>query len=78
MTLSLPIPGKKEKIKFFYIPYNMNIPDYSNFSGDVLVRESDFITDFRNEVYYKYKIDIGSYLVTGVSDNNFKRILSLK
>jgi ubiquitin C-terminal hydrolase len=43
MTLTVPIPGKKELVKFFYIPYDMNAEGYSNYSGEVYVRESDTI-----------------------------------
>ena len=50
MTLSLPIPGKKEKIQFFYIPYNMNIKDYTNFKGEAFLRETESIYDFREAV----------------------------
>lgn len=46
MTLSLPIPGKKEKVGFFFVPYNIT-PEYKNFKGEVFMRESDTICDFR-------------------------------
>lgn len=49
MTLSLPIPGKKEKFSFFFIPYNIT-KDYKNNKGEVYLRESDTIRDFRNLV----------------------------
>lgn len=54
MTLSLPIPGKKEKLSFFYIPYDLNIKDYTNFKGEVFMRETDSINDFREQVAQKY------------------------
>lgn len=46
MTLSLPIPGKKERIGFFFIPYNIH-SDYKNFKGEVFMRESETVRDFR-------------------------------
>jgi hypothetical protein len=49
MTLSLPIPGKKKLIKFFFIPYHINI-GYLNHSGEVHMRESESIADLRAEV----------------------------
>jgi hypothetical protein len=57
MTLSLPIPGKKEKFEFFYIPYKMDAEDYNNFKCEVELRESETIQAFRNEV--KRKMELG-------------------
>jgi hypothetical protein len=49
MTLSLPIPAKREKIAFFFIPYHIN-PDYRNFKGEVKIRDTDSVRDFRELV----------------------------
>jgi ubiquitin C-terminal hydrolase len=49
MTLSLPIPGKKELINFFFIPYHIT-PTYKNFKGSVSMRESDTVRDFREQI----------------------------
>jgi hypothetical protein len=49
MTLSLPIPGKKEKISFFYIPHHIG-NDYVNNKGEVYMRESESIRTFRELV----------------------------
>ena len=49
MTLSLPIPGKKEKIAFFFIPYHLN-PNYTNNKGEVFLRETESILDFRKAI----------------------------
>jgi ubiquitin carboxyl-terminal hydrolase 4/11/15 len=46
MTLSLPIPGKKEKLDFFFIPYYIT-PNYKNFKGTIFLRDSDTARDFR-------------------------------
>lgn len=49
MTLSLPIPGKKEKFSFFYIPYKLG-KDYVNNKGEVFLRETESVRDFRELV----------------------------
>ena len=49
MTLSLPIPGKKEKFPYFFIPYNIT-KKYANMKGEVFVRETDNIIEFRNQI----------------------------
>ena len=47
MTLTVPIPGKKDKFTFFYIPYDMMKADYTNYSGEVYLRDSDSMAAFR-------------------------------
>lgn len=47
MTLSLPIPGKKDKFSFFFVPYHIK-QNYTNFKGEVFLRETDSITEFRS------------------------------
>lgn len=46
MTLSLPIPGKKKQMKFFYIPYHLK-DEYVNRSGEIYLRETDTVADMR-------------------------------
>ena len=46
MTLSLPIPGKKEKYAFYYIPYKLD-QGYTNYKGEVFLRESESVLEFR-------------------------------
>jgi hypothetical protein len=65
MTLSLPIPGKKEKYGFFYVPYNMNT-DYTNFKGEVYLRESESILELRRQIEKKYGVNASNFLVTFV------------
>jgi hypothetical protein len=65
MTLSLPIPGKKEKLAFFYVPYNLG-EDYINNKGEVFMSETDNIRNFRALIQQKYGLDEGSYIITGV------------
>lgn len=74
MTLSLPIPGKKEKFSFFYIPYNIG-PEYTNFKGEVYMRETETIGDLRALVAKKYDRKESEFLVTTVLDNVVKKIV---
>jgi len=74
MTMSLPIPGKKKKLAFFYISYHLNA-DYTNYSGSVSLRESQTIADFRREFSMKYDLSDGSFLVSIVGDNLVKRLI---
>ncbi len=46
MTLSLPIPGKKEKYSFYYVPYKLD-NEYTNFKGEVFLRETESVIEFR-------------------------------
>lgn len=55
MTLSLPIPGKKEKFSFFYIPYHMHT-EYTNFKGEIFLRETDQILELRSQIEKKFNI----------------------
>ena len=74
MTLSLPIPGKKDKFSFFYIPYHIK-QEYSNFKGEVFLRDSDTIREFRNQIENKYNVNHSSFIITTVQDNNVKKML---
>jgi hypothetical protein len=49
MTLSLPIPGKKEKFSFYYIPYHIK-RNYTNFKGEVFLRDSENVRALREEL----------------------------
>ena len=64
MTLSLPIPGKKEKFSFFYIPYKIRSDSYTNYKGEVHLRETETILDFRTTFAKKYNTSAESFLVT--------------
>ena len=74
MTLSLPIPGKKEKYGLYYVPYKLS-PDYSNFKGEVFLRETESVLEFRNTIERKYGVSKSKYLVSFVSDNCVKKLL---
>lgn len=70
MTLSLPIPGKKEKFPFFYIPYHISATDYTNFKGDVSLKETESVRDFREAIVRKYPmVNPGGFIVSTVQDN---------
>lgn len=66
MTLTVPIPGKKDKFSFFYIPYDMNVENYTNHSGEVYMRDSETMAMFRNEVAAKMGIDTSDYVIASV------------
>lgn len=72
MTMLLPIPGKKELVKFFYLPYDVK-ENYMNANAEITVRSSDTWAEFRQEFKEKYGIGEGEYTITKVSDNNFKQ-----
>lgn len=56
MTLIVPIPGKKEKFSFFYIPYDMNTKDYTNYRQEIFLRNSEHLLTFRETVAQKLNI----------------------
>ena len=68
MTLSLPIPGKKEKYTFYLVPYNFS-KDYKNLKGEIWVKETDPIWEFRRQLKLKYGVNESSYILTFVQDN---------
>lgn len=57
MTLSLPIPGKKDKFAFFYIPYHIKKDDNTNFKGEVFLRDSESIKEFRVAIEKRYNVN---------------------
>ena len=74
MTLSLPIPGKKEKFSFYFIGSDINSPNYVNYKGELYLRETDSIGHFRKILANKFDIDESSFIITSVLDNNVKRM----
>mmetsp|Transcript_18217 Transcript_18217/g.17343 ORF Transcript_18217/g.17343 Transcript_18217/m.17343 type:complete len:102 (-) Transcript_18217:1329-1634(-) len=78
MTLTVPIPGNKRKISFFYIPYNMNVEGYNNHSGDIFLRESETISTFRKEIASKMEISPSDFVITNVIDSTVKRMYNLQ
>ena len=76
MTLPLPIPGKKEKLSFFFIPYNITA-DYTNNKGEIFLRETESIVEFRKALHEKYGVDPSSFLLTIVGDNQVKKMIDI-
>lgn len=75
MTLSLPIPGKKEKFTFFYIPYNI-AEGYCNFKGEIFLRETDNIAEYRRQIEEKYHKNGGGFIITTVQDNLIRKMVN--
>jgi hypothetical protein len=46
MTMSLPIPSKKQKVNFYYVPYDIK-NNYVNYSGELMLRTTDTFSDLR-------------------------------
>lgn len=47
MTILLPIPPQKQKLSFFFVPYEI-CDDYVNFKCEVAVKSNDSVLEFRN------------------------------
>jgi hypothetical protein len=73
LTISLPIPGKKEQIKFYFIEYDINSQS-NNYQGSVFVRDSEHISTFRQEVENKFGVDNSEYIITSTHCNDVKRM----
>lgn len=77
MTMLLPIPNKKQPTKIYYIPYNIK-EKYVNRSGEVRVRSTETVAEFRSEFEAMYGVENGSYIITTVTDNRYSRFWSLR
>lgn len=75
MTLSLPIPGKKEKYTFFFVPYHIGRSNYTNLKGEAMLTETDSIREFRMQIAKKYNLNPGGFVISCVQDNNIKKML---
>lgn len=76
MTMSLPIPAKKEPLKFFFVPYDF-VDGYMNHAGTVNIRSNDTWQEFRSQVYKRYGKAQSDYTICRVNDNTYKRFYSL-
>lgn len=76
MTLSLPIPGKKDKFSFYYINYDLSDKNYINYRGDIYLRESDSLVQFRRQLADKFNIDYSSFIITMVQDSQMKKMFN--
>jgi hypothetical protein len=74
MTLSLPIPGKKAAIKFYYIPYEIK-EGGTNFKGEIKVSDTESVATMRQMIFEKYNLPAHSYLITQVQENYVKKII---
>ena len=74
MTLSLPIPGKKERYSFYFVPYKLDA-EYTNFKGEVYLRESDSVLEFRSQIEKRYGVPTSNYLISFVQDNTVKKLI---
>ena len=73
MTLSLPIPKKKEQKEFFFLPYDIK-QGYINKSFKILVGGSDNLRTLRGVMENDYGIGSGSYVIAAVFNNNFVKL----
>ena len=73
MTLSLPIPKKKQNKEFFFLPYNIN-EGYINQSFKIMVGESDNLKTLRGILQDNYGINAGSFVIASVFNNEFKKL----
>ena len=73
MTLSLPIPKKKELKDFFFCPYNIK-QGFVNKSVKIRVGGSDNLRTLRTIMHEVYGINPGSYVVAAVFNNNFTKL----
>ena len=60
MTIMLPIPGKKETVKFYYVPYDITY-GYMNKISEVTLRGTSTWAEFRDQVEKKYNINRSSF-----------------
>lgn len=75
MTLSLPIPKKKQNKEFFFLPYNIT-EKYINKSFKIMVGESDNLRTLRGILQDNYGINSGSFVIASVFNNEFKKLFT--
>lgn len=73
LTVSLPIPGKKENIKIYFIEYDIN-GNSNNYQGSISVRDSENISIFREEINKKYSVGFSDYIITSTHCNDIKKM----
>lgn len=71
----LPIPGKKETVRFYYVPYDIK-ENYMNKQAEIVIRTSDTWMEFREALRQKYGLEHGAYTITKVSDNAYKQFFN--
>lgn len=70
MTILLPIPSKKQIIKFFFIPYKIK-ENYDNYCCEVAVRDTDSVLLLRQALHEKYGLECNNFVIAEVCDNEF-------
>jgi len=73
MTLSLPIPKRKEPKDFFFLPYHIK-EGYINRSFKIRVGGSDNLRTLRSILEQTYGLDPGSFVIAAVYNNNFMKL----
>jgi hypothetical protein len=68
MTMMLPIPAKKTKVEFFYVPYHLK-DGFVNKKANVLARETETVATLRDLFKEKYGVQRSSFLISRVQDN---------
>lgn len=74
--VSLPIPQTKwEKFECFYIQYDQNEEEYTNYRLYIdKLKDTDRVADFRKRVQELYGFDSDSFVITWVYDNKLVTI----
>ena len=73
MTLSLPIPKKKEIKEFFFLPSHIK-KGYINNSFKIRVGGSDNLRTLRTILEQTYGLNSGGYVVAAVFNNKFIKL----
>ena len=73
VTISLPIPEKKEVKEFFFLPFHIK-NGYVNNSFRIKVGESDNLRTLRTIMSDTYGINPGSYVIAAVYNNEFIKL----
>ena len=72
MTMLLPIPGKKNTLSLFFLPYDIK-QGYVNYSARILVRNTDTLDTLRDILQEQHKVAKASFSITKVDKNEFTR-----
>jgi hypothetical protein len=75
MTMMLPIPAKKAKIEFFFVPYNIE-DGYINKKAYIQARDTESISTLRSLLEKKHEVNRSSYIICKVHDNEIQNYFS--
>ena len=73
MTLSLPIPQRKEPKNFYLMPYKIT-DGYANIKYEIPVGGNDNLKTLRQTLQDDYGLKQGSYVIATVSHNEIKKL----